>query len=125
MLPGLQLHGAVSVLSGLPFDVVGLACVLQVIKGWDQGILGAEGIPPMKAGMGPGVVYEQQMIRGDTNCSCFASCLLVADCFGLSDFASVSVERDQAFHRQSRKSEWGPLQVRLNRKRKILDSKRR
>lgn len=24
--------------------------VRQVIQGWDQGILGAEGIPPMKAG---------------------------------------------------------------------------
>lgn len=53
MLPGLK-----SVLLGLPFDVVGLACVLQVIKGWDQGILGAEGIPPMKAGMGRGISQE-------------------------------------------------------------------
>lgn len=27
-----------------------VVCTLQVIKGWDQGIVGGEGIPPMLAG---------------------------------------------------------------------------
>lgn len=49
----------------LLIDQTGKNRLIQVIKGWDEGILGGDGVPPMLAGMNP-TYYSDQTVVGNS-----------------------------------------------------------